>query len=722
MGVSRLRGSICRYCKQVRLSRNLAIVALLYSRTARFLFLSTHHRNHSRKRSHDFSQNPKRCVKALLTSHATLSKRFSGIATPSLLQVINPLNATSYAKCVTNVELFASGAKDYVDPAAFFCVYKKRIAKERLVHTEFASSPFSVYNVYLAVRSNLASVRATIKPMIERVHATLDAAGLPRADGELLASRLSRAKRATLASATAARKLKLLDGLSERVVGDIVKAHHAESLRKKRKAASDTVVTRTVQFAHVHNTSQRASAALIASAQRIATGEPAGRVHVQSTERAWRRAFDAAQMTRLRAVLSHRSLRYLCLAMDGGKTKNGTNRKFNAVIISFVQRVMNGAWTIPLAAPSARRTATQRAREMSASKPPKPTPVFAYYVKNIFVVVGPFSFGTIRTNAAAAWRALTPLAQGAIKAQCAAYNAATLQAFQAEESARAAAKQALDAVVALKPVLDTGFDQFGIANFGAWLVANPEGTLDEFARAASAAFSALAPAARQQVNASVDQEWDTYHRAGDLLVMRSPPNPAAPVGIMMLGADGTWGCSVVETNRLRVALGMQPLIIPVTSPFYAGAAPPLAPRNPNVRRGNDFRRVPVPLPPPHVVLQVGDIVVDDKGARHRVIRIVDPLTVEVLVLTAAQAAAVGTQYHQYNESFTFVSGANDVARIAHAEAAATMGCRCGCHSTRERCSCMFDTSGYAGQRSRGGAGASGGGGLAQPSSPPAPWS
>ena len=599
--------------------------------------------------------------------------------------------------------MFASGAKDCVSSAAFFDVYKKVILNERLVHIEFASSPFSVYNVYLAVRSNLASVRATITPMTAQVHATLDAAGLlQRVDGELLARRLSRARRWTLASTTEARKLKLVEGLSERVVGDIVKAHHAESLRKKRKAASAEVVAATVQFAHAHNTSQRASAGLIASAQRIATGESAQRVHAQSTERAWRRAFDAAQLTRLRAVLSHRSLRYLCLAMDGGKTKNGTNRKFNAVIVSFVQPVDNGAFTIPLAASSLRRTTTQRAREMSASKPPKPTPVFAYYVKNIFVVVGPSSFGTTRTNAATAWHALTSLAQGAIKAQCAAYNAARLQAFQAEESARAAAKQALDAVVAQKPELDTGFDKFGFANFGAWLVANPEGTLDEFARASSAAFSALAPAARQQVNASVDQEWDTYHRAGDSLGVRSPPDPTAPVGIMLLGADGTWACSVAETNRLRVALGMKRLSIPVT-------APPLASRNPNMRRGNDFRLVPLPLPPPHVVLQVGDIVVDDVGARHRVVSIVDPLTVEVLELTAA-GAAVGMQYHHYNEAFTFVSGANDEARIAHAEAAATMGCRGGCHATREERDCLFDTAGYAGQRSRGGAGVSGGGG------------
>ena len=709
MGDSKVRGSICCYCKQVRLSQNLPKRAVPHSRTARFLFLSTHHRNHSRKRSRDLSsQNSKRCVKALLTYRSS-RQQVDSIVTPPPLQVINPLIATSYAKCVANVELFASGAKNCVDSVAFFCMYNKCIVNERLVHIEFASSPFSVYNVYLAVRSNLASVRATIKPMIARVHATLDAAGLPRADGELLARRLSRARRSTLASPTEMRKLKLLDGLSERVVAEIVNAHRAEELRKKRKAASAEVVAATVQFAHAHNTSQRGSAALIASAQRITTGEPAERVHVQSTERAWRRAVDAAQLTRLRAVLSQRSLRYLCLAMDGGKTKNGTNRKFNAVIASFVQPVANGALTIPLAAPSVRRTATLRAREMSAPKPPKPTPVFAYYVKNIFVVVGPFSFGTIRTNAAAAWRALTPLAQGAIKAQCAAYNAATLQAFQAEESARAAAKQARDAVVAQKPVLDTGFDKFGFANFGAWLVANPEGTLDEFARAASAAFSALAPAAQQQVNASVDQEWDTYHRAGDSLDMRSPPDPAAPVGIMTLGADGTWGCSVTETNRLRVALGMKPLSIPVTSPYYSGGAPPRAPRNPNVRRGNDFRPVQLPLPPPHVEFEVGDVVLDDEGAQHRVLSIIDSLTVEVLELSAT-GTAVGTSYHQYNASFTFVSGANDVARIAHAEAAATMGCRGGCHATRERRDCLSDTSGYAGQRSRGGAGASSGGG------------
>ena len=77
MGDSMLRGSICGNCKQVRLSRNLPIVALPHSRTARFLFLSTHHRNHSRKRSHDFSsQNSKRCVKALLPFRGGRQTRF----------------------------------------------------------------------------------------------------------------------------------------------------------------------------------------------------------------------------------------------------------------------------------------------------------------------------------------------------------------------------------------------------------------------------------------------------------------------------------------------------------------------------------------------------------------------------------------------------------------------------------------------------------------------
>ena len=128
--------------------------------------------------------------------------------------------------------MFASGAKDCVSSAAFFDVYKKVILNERLVHIEFASSPFSVYNVYLAVRSNLASVRATITPMTAQVHATLDAAGLlQRVDGELLARRLSRARRWTLASTTEARKLKLVEGLSERVVGGIVKAHNFVSGR-----------------------------------------------------------------------------------------------------------------------------------------------------------------------------------------------------------------------------------------------------------------------------------------------------------------------------------------------------------------------------------------------------------------------------------------------------------------------------------------------------------
>ena len=81
MGDSRLRGSICGNCKQVRLSRHLTGVALPHSRTARFLFLSTHHRNHSRKRRHDFSQNPKRCVKALLT-YRSGRQQVDSIVTP----------------------------------------------------------------------------------------------------------------------------------------------------------------------------------------------------------------------------------------------------------------------------------------------------------------------------------------------------------------------------------------------------------------------------------------------------------------------------------------------------------------------------------------------------------------------------------------------------------------------------------------------------------------
>ena len=88
MGDSRLRGSICGNCKQVRLSRHLTGVALPHSRTARFLFLSTHHRNHSRKRRHDFSQNPKRCVKALLT-YRSGRQQVDSIVTPPPLQVIN---------------------------------------------------------------------------------------------------------------------------------------------------------------------------------------------------------------------------------------------------------------------------------------------------------------------------------------------------------------------------------------------------------------------------------------------------------------------------------------------------------------------------------------------------------------------------------------------------------------------------------------------------------
>ena len=158
-----MRGSICGNCKQVRLSRHLTGVALPHSRTARFLFLSTHHRNHSRKRRHDFSQNPKRCVKALLT-YRSGRQQVDSIVTPP------PATARAPDRPPSRVPLLRIALD-----RAQACATPMRALQERRcpVHSA-ARAP-------LELRRGRGAARVVVAPHAQRVAAPARALAAPHA-------------------------------------------------------------------------------------------------------------------------------------------------------------------------------------------------------------------------------------------------------------------------------------------------------------------------------------------------------------------------------------------------------------------------------------------------------------------------------------------------------------------------------------------------------------